>query len=102
MLERALKSDPDDACEIHWLAASAYQNGTPPDLKKATEHIDAYLLDPKLTHEETYQGQLAKGQILFKNGQKGDCVKLLRSIPQDASAFTDAIVLRGQLANAGG
>jgi tetratricopeptide (TPR) repeat protein len=97
ILERALADDPDDARDIHWLAAAAYQNGSSPDLKKAMARIDQYLADKELSPAERYQGLLAKGQILFKGGRKEECLALLAKIPPEATSFTDAIVLRGQL-----
>ena len=97
ILEQALVGDPDEAREIHWLAASAYQNGLPADLKKAMAQIDQYLADKELSPAERYQGLLAKGQILFKQGHKEECLALLAKIPPEAESFTDAIVLRGQL-----
>ncbi|HEX3998337.1 MAG TPA: tetratricopeptide repeat protein [Pirellulales bacterium] len=97
VLEEALAGDPDDARELHWLAAVAYQNGSPSVLKKAMAQIDQYLADKGLSPAERDQGLLAKGQILFKSGRKEACLALLEKIPPDSASFTDAIVLRGQL-----
>jgi TolA-binding protein len=97
ILNQALAADPDDAREIHWLAASAYQNGTSPDLKRAMAHIDQFLADKELSPSEKYQGLLVRGQILFKDGRKDECLTLLKEIPPEAASGADAIVLRGQL-----
>lgn len=97
VLEQALTSDPDDASEINWLATSAYQNGSPPDLKNAMAHVTRYLASKNLSDADRDQGLLAEGQILFKSGQKEACLKLLERIKRDSPSFADAIVLQGQL-----
>jgi len=97
VLEKALKQDPEEASEIHRLAAQAYLSGAHPDLKRAMAHNDAYLADKQLDRRQRFEGLLVKGEILFKQGSKDDCLKVLAGIPPDVPSFADAIVLRGQL-----
>jgi tetratricopeptide (TPR) repeat protein len=97
VLEQSLAAQPEKATEIHWLAARAYLSGAPPEVKQAMAHVEKFLADGQLSRRQRFEGLLLKGQILFKGGNKAECLKLLAEIPPDANSFADAIVLRGQL-----
>ena len=97
MLEQSLAVEPQKATEIHRLAAKAYLSGSPVAVKQAMAHVEQFLADGQLSRRQRFEGLLLKGQILFKSGNKAECLKLLAEIPPDSNSFADAIVLRGQL-----
>ena len=98
VLEQALTDDPDEAREIHWLAAAAYQNRNAARFEEGDgAHRSVSGRQGIVAPPNGIEGLLVKGQILFKGGRKEECLALLAKIPPEAPSFADAIVLRGQL-----
>lgn len=97
ILEQALKANPKQASEIHWLLAKAYSSGVTPNLKLAEDNNAQYLATEQLADRQRDEGLLVKGQILFKDGRIDECLTVLKKIKQESASFADAIVLQGQL-----
>lgn len=101
-LHAALETNPARASDICRMLAHAYLDAKTPDLKKAAEFNQKYLVDPNLTREDRDAALLTQARITFELGEYDECTRQLDQFKQDSVGYPVAKLLYGRIVFAAG
>ncbi|MDZ7617871.1 MAG: tetratricopeptide repeat protein [Patescibacteria group bacterium] len=93
----ALKADPANRDEIHYLLANAFLEDSTPELQKALHYNTLYLTDQQIAPTAHQEGLMQRAQILLAMDKPDECMATLERVPANSPLRAEATVLQGRL-----
>jgi tetratricopeptide (TPR) repeat protein len=96
-IKSAIEANPEKETELRGLLASAYLQGSPPELAKALAENQRNLAAKDLPEEAREEALVQRAKTLIRLGRFAECAAVLDKLPSNTNVRGEVLVLRGRL-----